>query len=149
MSKPTLSIAISEKNLGLAVFQEQQLTFLEAHSLAGVPKPAEASAGFIFRAMDSFNPDTAVLQCSPEEPENIRAAILEALHTANCPVQEISEQQVLASFGDPPIESKEELRYLMRVLFPQLPVTRLVFSCLDAVATGLYFETQRLLADDQ
>ena len=146
MFEPTLSIAISQDTLGLAVFMEQRLIFLEAHALADIPKAAEASAGFILRIIDSFHPDIAAVQRSSEEPANIHDAVIEALRTADCPVQEITEQEVLASFGDPPIENKDELRQLMRVLFPQVPSSRLVFSCLDAVATGLHCQTSRLLA---
>lgn len=148
MTESTLSIALSQESLGLAIFQGQCLTFLEAHSLHSVPKPAEASAGFVLRCIDSFNPAVAVMQRSSDELPDIRAAVLEALRASNRPLSEISEHEVLASFGEPPVESKEELRSLMRVLFPQIPSTRLVFSCLDAVATGLHFETQRLLKAD-
>lgn len=65
------------------------------------------------------------------------------------PVYEISGQEILESFGDPPLESKEELRYMMRVLFPQIPSSQLVLSSLDAVAAGLHFETKRLLTTDR
>ena len=129
MPEPTLSIALSQDSLGLAIFQGQRLTFLETHSLQAVSKPAEASAGYVLRCIDSFSPAVAVIQRSADESPDIRAAVLEALRACNRPISEISEQEVLASFGDPPISSKEELRQLMRVLFPQIPSSRLVFSC--------------------
>lgn len=146
MPQPTLSIAISQASLGLAIFLEQRLTFLEVHSLQGLPKPAEASPGYVLRCVDKFRPERALMQRSPDEPENVRAAVFEALRAVNCPLQEIPEQEVFSSFGDPPIADKQELRSLIRALFPQVPSTQLVFSCLDAVAAGLHFETMRLLA---
>lgn len=144
----TLSIALSREGLGLAIFQGPRLTFLEAHSLQTVPNPAEASAGIVLRCIDAFHPAAAVVQRSSDESSDIHAAVLEALRASNRPVSEISEQDLFASFGDPPIADKEELRQLMRVLFPHIPIKRLFLSCLDAVATGLHFETQRLLAAD-
>jgi len=144
----TLSIALSHESLGLAIFQGPRLTFLEAHSLQAVPKSAEASAGFALRCIETFSPAVAVMQCPPNESPEIRAAILEVLRASNRPLSEIPEQEVLASFGEPPIASKEELELLMRVLFPQIPMKKLFLSCLDAVATGLHFETKRLLATD-
>jgi hypothetical protein len=144
----TLSIALPHDSLGLAIFQGPRLTFLEAHSLQTLPKPAEASAGFVLRCIDTFSPAVAVMQYSSDEAAEIRAAVLEALRASNRAVSEIAEQDLLASFGEPPIASKEELRQVMAILFPQIPMKRLFFSCLDAVAIGLHFETQRLLADD-
>lgn len=148
MQEPTLSIALSQDSLGLAIFQGQRLTFLEAHSLEAAPKPADTSAGFVLRCIDNFNPVMVVMQPFSDETPEVRSAVLTALRAANRPISEITEQELLASFGDPPIGSKEELRQLMRILFPQIPSGRLVFSCLEAVAAGLHFETQRILAAD-
>ena len=149
MPEPTLSIALSPSSLGLAIFQGQDLTFLETHLFQAIPKPAEAVAGFVLRCIDDFNPAAAVMQDATDEPPEIRAAVVQALRGSNRPISEISGEEVLASFGNPPLESKDELRQLMRVLFPQIPSNWWLFSCLDAVAAGLHFETQRLLADNQ
>jgi hypothetical protein len=146
MQNQTLSIALSQDSLGLAVFKEQQLEYLEAYSLRAMPKAAEASAGYVLRCIATFLPTTAVLHDAPNTSSEIREAITEALKASGRPVYEISAQEILASFGDPPLESKEELRYMMRVLFPQIPSSQLVLSSLDAVASGLHFQTKRLLA---
>jgi|SRR6185437_3626522 len=145
MPKPTLSIALSQTSLGLAIFEEHRLNFLEAYSLETLPKAHDAAAGYVLRCVDSFNPALVVMQRSPDTLPDIRAAIFEALRAANRPVSEISEEEVIASFGEPPLNDKTELRQLMRVLFPQIPSGGLVFTSLDAVATGLCFQTKLLL----
>src|SRR5437588_10201371 len=144
MSDQTLSIAISKGGLGLAIFQGQHLISLEAHTFTILLK-AESSAGHIFKCIERFGPNVAVVQRSTDEPPAIRTAVLEALRACNRPVFEISERDVFTSFGNPPLENKQELRQFIRILFPQIPRGRFVLSCLDAVATGLFFETKRLL----
>src|SRR5438067_198297 len=110
MQNQTLSIAISQDTLGLAIFKAQQLEYLEGYSLRAVPKAAEASAGYVLRCMATFFPTTVVLHAAPNALPQIRKAISDALKASGCPVYGISEQEILASFGDPPLENKEELR---------------------------------------
>lgn len=78
MSESSLSIALSQHSLGLAIFKGQQLLFLEAHWLSGLPKAAEASAGFVLRCIDTFHPGSAVIQERSDEAPDTRAAVLDA-----------------------------------------------------------------------
>lgn len=103
MQEQTLSIALSPESLGLAVFNGQQLKYLEAYWLHAMPKPADASAGYVLRCIDTFNPTVAVMQAQSDGLPAVRIAILEALRAASRPVIEITEQEIFNSFGDPPI----------------------------------------------
>src|SRR5437899_1190436 len=98
MENQTLSIAFSQDSLGLAIFKEQQLEYLEAHSLRAMPKAAEASAGYVLRCIATFLPATAVLHDAANTSPEIREAITEALKASGRPVYEISEREILASF---------------------------------------------------
>lgn len=146
MSERTLAIAIAKGGLGLAIFEGQHPICLEAHSLNKTPKAADFSAGHIFKCVERFGPAIAVIEQSSETPEDLHNAVLEGLRACNRPIFDVSEAEVLKSFGDPPPGTKKELRQLVRVLFPQIPAGPPLLCCLDAVATGLYFETKRLLS---
>lgn len=147
MQQQTLSIALSSESLGLAIFQGQHLMHLEAYWLHAVPKAAETSRGHLLRSIETFDPTIAIVQ-PHSGPPDVQAAIVEALRSASRPVVEVEEEDVMRSFGEPQIQDKNQLHQLVRALFPQIPSTRLVLSCLDAVAAGLYFETRRLLELD-
>jgi len=147
MPERILSIALSKNSLGIAILEGQHLISLEAHVFETTP--AEHISGPIYRCIEHFKPSAAAIQNSSSHSPEMHTAALGALRATNTPAQEISEGEIFASFGEPPIENRDELRRVVRVLFPQIPAGRMVLACLDAVATGLCFGTKRLLNINQ
>lgn len=139
-----LAIAISSDSFSLAIFERQNPIFLEVHSHQNVPKHSDAAAGHVHRCLEHFLPTAIVLHKTREESD-VCTAVINALRIHNKPVFEIEESAVLASFGEPPLQDKDELRQLMRILFPQIPSNNLLLCCFDALALGLYFQTKQLL----
>ena len=140
---------ICPKEMGYAVFRGQKLIFWQSHSyLCPASQIERRVIGDIVRCIVRFNIRSAVLDILSKNDESaqLKSVAKEAIRNQAIPIFEIPEQELLSSFGHPPLKTRQELRKAVLSIFPQFESSRFMNSCLDAAALGLYFETNRILS---
>ncbi|MGA2268773.1 MAG: hypothetical protein ABSH44_09920 [Bryobacteraceae bacterium] len=141
-----LAVRVERRSVAVAFFIGTQLDYVQIHHLPSARDKAGASAvGFINSMMSHLRVESAALEQVAQTSESQRVSLSAMLHVAltrhGLPVWTVDKQDLLASFGHPCPQSRREVREAVRTIWPVLATDG---SILDAVALGLYVQSERL-----
>jgi hypothetical protein len=142
------AIQVERRSLAAAIFVGDRLDYVQVRQLTSDHEQAEASAvGFANWIVAAFEVESAALeQFGPDSMTRrvqIRQAVLEALRQSGIPVWEIGKLELFDAFGVAPLKNRRELREVTSSLWPIFKNRRAEAAILDAVALGLYVQTDR------
>jgi len=144
-----LSIRFSRRSVGVAVFIGLQLEYTQSRQFSSGVDRAEASlTGLLNWLLASFNVESAAIEGATESTRPRQARLLRAavavIRNASIPIWDISEQDLLTGFGQPPLKNRHQLRMLMCRIWPALNARGTAHWILDAVAIGLHTQLECL-----
>jgi len=143
------AIRIDRRAAAAAVFIGSQLDYTQAVQLPPILDKAESSVtGFLNWIITSFGIESAAIE-SIDQDDQIRRLQLtktavSVLRGASVAVWEVSRAELLSSFGDPAPRTRKEVRQSVAQIWPMLNTRGTSHWVLDAVAIGLYVQTERL-----
>lgn len=146
-----VAFRVERRSVAAAVFHGTHLDYADIRQLASDRQKAEVSAiGFVNWITSTFHITSAVIESFENGQEMLRAqlhrAIEQSLSSTGASIYKIGKAELLDAFGHPPIKSRKELREVITTIWPILEAKREsgIGTKLDAVALGLYFQTERL-----
>lgn len=152
VSRPKLmAVRIERRCIGVGMFTGTHLNGFAARALAADHSSAENTAVSFLRASLSENDcpaialETAAQNIKRAERHN---AVVNACRADGISVWEISLQNVMEALSFPPPKSREEMRKLMLSMWPLSDLRQKEECALDALALGLYVQTERLFGSD-
>jgi hypothetical protein len=138
---------IERRSVAAAIFQGTRLEYTDMRQLPVDPEKAEASAlGFINWILSSFDIASAVTEAMDSE-DTVRAGlnrVIEMQLISAGPLYRIPKAELSAAFSLPPASSRVAIREVVTAIWPILESNRTAATKLDAVALGLYLQTERL-----
>jgi hypothetical protein len=143
-----LAIKVERRTISAAIFFGRHLEDTETRHLSSVRPKAEASAvSFIRWFTTAFEVESAAIEYLPEGYE-VQRAVLHNLITSvlsdhGLPLMRVPKADLIRAFGHPEPRSRREVRESARAIWPILDADPAI---LDAVALGLYVQTERLFA---
>ncbi len=140
---------VERRSVSAAIYIGTHLDYVEVRQLSSARDKAEASAiGFVNWIISTFPVESAAVEKFENGDEILRAlltkGVRQTLRDNNLPIAEISKQELFAAFGYPPARSRKELRQVITTIWPMLSDRRGSASRLDAVALGLFVQTEYL-----
>jgi len=140
---------VERRSVAVAVFIGTQLEFTDVKHLSADHQKAEASvSSFVNWILSSFVVTSAVIETFENGQELIRAqfnrTIEEHLRTNGTSLFKIGKSELLSAFGQPALKSRADVRHVVTTIWPVLDDKRPSGTKLDAVALGLYVQTERL-----
>jgi hypothetical protein len=146
-----VAFRVERRSIAVAVFHGTHLDYAAVKQLASDHQKAEVSAiGFVNWITSTFHITSAVMEIFENGQEMLRAqlhlAISQNLNSGGAAIYKVGNAELFEAFGNPPIKSRKELRQVITTIWPILETKREsgIGTKLDAVALGLYFQTERL-----
>jgi|SRR5579859_7699619 len=150
MKSVSAAFGIARDAIALAVFSGQELECWKIRSLPNNEEKARGSAlAFVRWATATFRFRAAGLESEglgSRRKELLREEICCALREQGVPILTTAPEQLYLAFRNPPAKKRGDLRRIVSTILPQLQAYRSDLPLLDAVALGLYLETEHLLA---
>jgi hypothetical protein len=145
-----LAIRVQRRIIAVAVFEGTDLKGHRVLHLSAEPSAAAASvAGLIKQVLSDEDCNLATIEPAPERADILRAALHRAVaaevQSWGISLWEISVQTLLSGFSYPPLKNRPHMRDLMIKLWPHLLLKPAHICALDALAIGLFVQTERLL----
>jgi hypothetical protein len=143
-----IAVRIERRSVAAAVFHGDQLEYTQVRQLSSVKEKALASAvGFINWMSSCFALDSAVIEAVEIGEEYQRRKLHEAINVVlrerALPIWAISKKDLFAAYGQPALKSRMELREVVSSMWPVLAGAHAQVFIQDAVALGLYVQTER------
>lgn len=152
-SLPTTDLAairVERRGIAVAIFHGTQLRYPPiAHQLSSDGNKALGSAAmFISRLLDKCHFSSAALEQLPQGCEVQRAQlakiITDILLHDQVAVHRYAKREVLAAFGHPPLKFRNQVREVISAIWPDINGSYGGPLVKDALALGLYAQTERL-----
>jgi hypothetical protein len=142
------AIKVERRSVSVAVFIGQRLDYTQQHQLASLFEKAQGSAvGFINWVITTLDIQSAAIEKVPPGKAIRRSlltdAVIATLRGNGIPIWETGKLELLEAFGVPPLASRREMREVIFSIWPVLPSKDGKALVLDAVALGLYVQTER------
>jgi hypothetical protein len=150
MNLPTLiAIKIERRAIAAAIFQSSHLEYTQVRHLpSNARKAEESAAAFINWLCLTFEVQSAALervsQSSEIQRSVLTSCIINTLRANGASVWDVSKPDLFDACGLPAVKSRAEVREIMQMIWPILNGTGTNRWVLDAVALGLFVETERL-----
>jgi len=146
-----VALNVERRSLAMAIFIDQRLDYTDARQLSSSEEKANESAvGFLNWALSIFPIGSAALEViagAEIRRARLNRSILEAFRERGIPVWEITPEELLGAFGEPPLRGRREVRETVLSIWPILDGRKAESSILDAAALGLLVQTKRLFGD--
>jgi len=144
-----IAIRVERRSVAVAVLYGDRLEYVQVRHLSSAKNKALGSAiAFIEWICDQFPIESAAMELISIEDEIQRkalsAGINHALRARLLPIWEIAKTDLFRAYGYPPLKSRKELRGVITRIWPSLEGTNSKMLIQDAVALGLYVQTERL-----
>ena len=142
------AIRIERRSVAAAIFNGTNLIGLRVRQLSSKPPKADASApAFIRLLVREFHFESAAIETVPLHQEIRRVAlaqvVLDQLRIEGISIWDVSKKHVIEAFAHPPFKTRGEVREVVARMWPQLAPKRGEICALDAVALGIFFQTER------
>ena len=149
MASALAAIKVERRSVAVAVFSNRHLEYTQVRQLSSVPEKADATtAGFVNWILVTFDVATTALDQARNGSElrrvQLSEVVLATLRDAGVPVWEAPKRELFEAYGAPPLKTRKELREVVKSIWPILNGRNGDGGILDAVALGLYFQTERL-----
>lgn len=150
MPSKLVAFKIFRRSATVAVFQGQNLDFVDVRHLSNVPKVAvETLDRFMHWIVQNFHPATAALSFDEEEGHPRTKLLTDAterrLLELGIPVWKVTDAELLQSYALPALNQKQDLRRIARAMWGY--VAEQHQPALDAALVGLYVQVERLLSN--
>jgi hypothetical protein len=144
------AFCVQRRSIAAAIFVGTHLGFSDVKQLAADREKAKTSAiGFVNWIIESFDIDTAVMERFEGSHDLMKAAndqeVEQALRARDVSIQRVPKSEFVTVFTHPPKASRKDARDIVSNIWPILNSSRPHAAKLDAVALGLYVQTDRLL----
>jgi hypothetical protein len=144
-----VGIRIERRGVAAAIFTGAHLESVRFRHLSSKSIKAEASAsGFVRSLIHDFHIESAALEAIPLDEEIHRAVLTQAvakqLREGGTSIWEVNKKTVIASLAHPAPRTRGKAREIVQQIWPQLTPKRGEVCVLDAVALGLFVQTERL-----
>lgn len=141
--------AITRRVAAIAIFRGMRLEYTKVLQLQSVSDRAQESiSGLISWAADQFAPEVLALlsvEASSGRGVTLTELAAETGRTSGLVPWTISFDELFRAFAEPPLRSRRQLRDAAQGIWPVLNGGRNDRIVLDAVAVGLYAQTERLI----
>jgi hypothetical protein len=146
---PLVAMRIERRAIAAAVFNGPHLETVRIRHLSSRPEKAQASALSFIRAIArEFHVESVALELFPSRQEVHRAVlnrlIRQQVRDEGISLWEIGKKSMIASFAHPAPKTRSEVRKIIVKVWPHLNETREERPILDAIALGLFVQTERL-----
>lgn len=144
------AVKVERRNIGVAVFDGTRIEYVEHHHLSSASHKAESSAlGFVHWIVSNFKMDSIALE--EVDGNGSRRAVLsgliaDSLRRDGIFIWKVKKKALFQAFALPPAQTRKEVREIVRTIWPILEERKEDLPNLDAVALGLYVQTERLFA---
>lgn len=147
--KKLAAFCVQRRAVGIAVFLGMQLGFCDTKQLiANRGKAAGAALGFANWILENFDVESVAIEDLGDSNDVMRAAtqnaVEEMLRSRGISIQKFPTGEFLASFTHPSKAHRKEARSVVATIWPILDSKKAHPAQLDAVALGLYCQTDRL-----
>ncbi len=149
-----LALRVERRSVASAVFYGSHIEYTQVRQLASSREKALASAtGFVRWLVNRFPIESVALEEVPPSSGGAEGEIQrwllseEIIHTARdmaLPIWKISKAALFEGCGHPPLRSRKELREMIAAIWPVLAGTNGKTFIRDAVALGIYVQTERM-----
>jgi hypothetical protein len=149
MTKWLIAIRIERRAVAVAVSYGTTLEHAQVRQLSSSSDKAIASAAiFIERILERFPAESVAVEVIPDAWEFQRLQIFRAitgvLTSRGATISHVTKQEVFEAFGYPRLKSRKELRAVIGAIWPILGDYGGSLYIQDAVALGLYVQTECL-----
>ena len=146
------AIKVERRSIAAAVFIGRGLDYTQTRELASDFNKAQSSAiGFITWVIDTFGIQSAAIEITPPGTAIRRSMLTDAIigvcRDGGISLWDVRKEDLFQAFGVPALESRREIREVITSIWPILPARNGKVSALDAVALGLYVQTERLFTN--
>lgn len=146
-----LAVRLERRAVAVAVFSGTHVIGWRVRQLSSDQRKAEATlAGFIRSMLGEHDCQSVAMENTMADTlrDTLKTTVMEQCRDMCISVWEISRDSVLKSLAHPAPANREEVRQLMTRLWP-IPGLKSSEQCvLDALAMGLYVQTERIFAAD-
>jgi len=144
-----IAIRIERRAVAVAVSYGTMLEHAQVRQLSSSSDKAIASAAiFIERILERFPAESVVVEVIPDSQEyqrlQIFRAVTEILTSQGATISHVTKHEVFEAFGHPRLKSRKELRAVIGAIWPILGDYGGSLYIQDAVALGLYVQTECL-----
>lgn len=144
-----ISIRIERRSIAVAILYGDRLEYAQVRHLSSSKNKAIGSAvAFAEWVCDQFPLDSAAIEQVSAEDEIQRkalsVAVTQVLRARLLPIWDVPKCDLLQAYGYPRLKSRRELREVITGIWPSLEGTNSKVFIQDAVALGLYVQTERL-----
>jgi len=144
-----VAFRLERRSVAAAVFLGTQLDYADVRQLSSIHEKAEASVtGFVNWMISSFGITSAAIEEFENGKEMLRSrlnrTIEETLRSAGASLYKVEKGHLLNSYGYPPLPGRRNVREVVTTIWPILDVRQISPAKLDAIALGLYVQTERL-----
>ncbi len=148
-SKRLIAIRIERRAVAVAISQGANLEHAQVRQLSSSSDKAIASAAiFVERILERFPAESVAVEVIPDAKEfqrlQICRAITEVLTSQGATISHVTKQEVFEAFGHPRLKSRKELREVVGTIWPIPGEYGGSPYIQDAVALGLYVQTECL-----
>jgi hypothetical protein len=137
------------RSVAVAIFNGDVLDYTQVRQLSSAQDRAQASTiGFVKWILGTFGIESAAIETA-RLGQDIRRAVLtntvvDVLRAEAIPLWQVSKGELLAAYGQRPLKSRRQLREVVTGLWPLLRSGSARAQVVDAVALGLFVQTERL-----
>jgi hypothetical protein len=149
MSSKLIAIKIHRRVVASAVFSGRTLEHLDTLHLCNEPDAVtDTVARFFAWSVENFKPEAAAIGFSrAAQGERVKTLLemAEGMFAASgMPLWKIDDKTLLESFAVPKLKNKDQLKPIVRSLWPHLGNHQL--PAFEAAALGLHVQVERLLS---
>lgn len=145
------AVKVERREVAAAVFEGTHLDYVQLRQLSSVHEKADSSAlGFVHWIVITFDTESVALEevdAKYETRRKVLAGLIgDSLRQSSIFVWKVRKRELFPAYGMPPVKSRREIREVVRSVWPILDEGKRNLAILDAVALGLYVQTERLFA---
>ena len=146
---PLMSIRIERRTIAVAIFRNLHLEHAQARQLSSSSRKAIASAAtFVERVIERFPCDSVVFETIRGSQESqrmqIKSVIDALLRSRGALTSSVEKSEVLEALSNPALRSRADVRNVVSAIWPILDEESGAPYIKDAVALGLYVQTECL-----
>lgn len=145
-----IAIKVERRSIAAVISGSRYPEYADVRHLSSSLDRAQTSAiGFINWMLSNYEVQSAAMEIV-SAGNDIRRAVLSKAILENCILNRdislwpVAKQDLLQSFGHPPLRSRKELRTAILSIWPDLLDRRGSEQLLDAAALGAFVQTERL-----
>ncbi len=144
------AFCVQRRSIAASVLIGTHLGYVDAKQLPSDHGKAEiAAVGFVNWIIESLEIDTAVLEDFEGDVTHLKTQLFLAtertLRSCAISLQTVPTAELLTAFAYPTKATRKDVRQIITTIWPILDTKTVHPAKLDAVALGLYYQTERLL----